>query len=73
MIESARGQSGPGSIGGSTVLVSHPDDGEREQGCFERGWDWRAGLSEDASGQDVLRILRLGLAKGLSLRALGSV
>lgn len=39
----------------------------------ERGWDWRAGLSHDAKGKDVLRALRTGLSKTLSFAALGSV
>lgn len=30
---------------------------------LERGWDWRTGLKRDASGEDVLKILRLQLAK----------
>ena len=32
----------------------------------ERGWDWRKGLAEGAKGEDVLRILRLGLAKDIA-------
>ena len=36
-----------------------------------RGWDWRGGLPEDARGEDVLRMLRVGLAGGLSLGGLG--
>lgn len=35
-----------------------------------RGWDWRAGLPHDAKGSDVLRSLRLGLAKALSVKGL---
>ncbi|MCJ1313704.1 hypothetical protein MMC25_007383 [Agyrium rufum] len=30
---------------------------------IKRGWDWRQGLKGDATGNDVIRILRLGLAK----------
>ena len=29
----------------------------------QRGWDWRAGMKEGATGQDLLRILRLNLAR----------
>ncbi|KAF7594389.1 hypothetical protein BBP40_009370 [Aspergillus hancockii] len=69
MVESARNRSGFGSAGSSGVLV--PRGGG--SAYHERGWDWRAGLQEDTKGQEVLRMLRLGLAKGLSYGALGSV
>ena len=29
----------------------------------QRGWDWRLEVKEGTTGDDVLRILRLGLAK----------
>ncbi|TVY82335.1 Nucleoporin [Lachnellula suecica] len=45
------------SIGGSGVMV---------KGNTKRGWDWRRGVSAGTSGDDVLRILRLGLAKDLA-------
>lgn len=32
----------------------------------ERGWDWRKGLGKDAKGEDMLRILRSGLAKDIA-------
>jgi hypothetical protein len=71
MLELARAQSGSGSgptsVGSSGVLVPRPG-GKDGQG---RGWDWRAGLPESATGQDILRLLRLGLAQGLSFGALG--
>ncbi|PWY78123.1 hypothetical protein BO94DRAFT_537909 [Aspergillus sclerotioniger CBS 115572] len=72
MIESARTRSGSGSgsVGSSGVLVPRSD---AEAATTARGWDWRAGLPEDAAGEDILRILRLGLAKGLSHGALGSI
>lgn len=31
-----------------------------------RGWDWRKGLKREAKGEDVLRILRLGLARDVA-------
>ncbi|OJJ48114.1 hypothetical protein ASPZODRAFT_62552 [Penicilliopsis zonata CBS 506.65] len=73
MVGSARTRSGSGSgsTSSSAVLVPHPR--ERKSPSSDRGWDWRAGLSEEARGEDVLRILRLGLARGLSFGALGSV
>lgn len=46
------GQSG-GTSEGSGVLV---------KGNVRRGWDWRAGLSQNASAEDVLRILRYAIA-----------
>jgi hypothetical protein len=74
MLESARTRSGsgsgPASMSGSGVLVPRPGDVAAVGG---RGWDWRVGLSESARGEDVLRLLRVGLAKGLSRGALGSV
>lgn len=63
-----RTQSGPTSVGNSGVLVPGPNDNGPS-----RGWDWRAGLSENTTGADVLQILRMGLARGLSQGALGSV
>jgi hypothetical protein len=32
----------------------------------KRGWDWRKGLSAGTTGDDILRILRLGLARDLA-------
>lgn len=29
----------------------------------QRGWDWRVEVKEGSTGEDVLRVLRLGLAK----------
>ena len=31
----------------------------------KRAWDWRRGMSRDAKGEDVCRMLRLGVAKEL--------
>jgi hypothetical protein len=56
--------SGPTSASASGVLVPGPE---------ERGWDWRVGLSADTTGKDVLGILRVGLARGLSFGALGGI
>lgn len=46
-------------VGGSRALVKPPED-------QKRGWDWRKGMAADAMGEDVLRILRLGLAKDIA-------
>jgi hypothetical protein len=74
MIESARKRtmSGSGSVTGSGVLVPRPGDGA-QTGSYERGWDWRAALPEDIKGKEVLKMIRLGLARGLSFGALGPV
>lgn len=45
------------SMGSSGVLV---------KGNIKRGWDWRNGISAGTSPEDLLRILRLGLAKDLA-------
>jgi len=45
------------SMGGSGVLV---------RGNIKRGWDWRSGITATTTSEDVLRILRLGLAKDLA-------
>lgn len=70
VVGSAKNRSMSGSGGSSGVLVARPADGASSH---ERGWDWRAGLPEDVKGEEVLRMLRLGLARGLSAGALGSV
>jgi hypothetical protein len=45
------------SMGSSGVIV---------KGNIKRGWDWRRGISANTKGEDLLRILRLGLAKDLA-------
>ncbi|KAJ5175630.1 uncharacterized protein N7482_001507 [Penicillium canariense] len=76
ILESARTRSGsgsdPASTGSSGVLVPRPSEKDQVAGRA-RGWDWRVGLPEATKGADVLRMLRLGLARGLSFSALGSV
>jgi len=49
------------SIESSTVLVKGGtvDDAKR-------GWDWRKGFPRGVKGDDIIRILRLGLARELS-------
>ncbi|KAL9132204.1 MAG: hypothetical protein Q9217_000008 [Psora testacea] len=44
---------------GSGALIQSP----RQQ---RRGWDWREGTARDTKGEDVLRILRLGLARDIA-------
>jgi hypothetical protein len=45
------------SVRSSGVLVT---------GNIKRGWDWRDGISASTNGDDLLRILRHGLAKDLA-------
>ena len=52
------------SMGSSGVLV---------KGNITRGWDWRRGITASTTGEDVLRILRLGLAKDLAKAWLAEV
>lgn len=47
------------SIGSSGALVKRQED-------KRRGWDWRKGLAEEAKGEEVLRILRFGLANEIA-------
>ena len=58
------------SLVGSSMLNSQISDDAKSDGSIvklpettKKGWDWRAGIQKDAKGEDVLRILRLGLAK----------
>ena len=52
-------QSGSDGMRDSKALIGSKDKGKR-------GWDWRTGLDENATGEDVLRILRIGLAKDIA-------
>ena len=64
--ESGRSTGGR-SIGGSGVLVA----GEKTE-YMERGWDWRAKFKgKQATGADVLKALRTGIARELSIAELG--
>ncbi|KAL9104510.1 MAG: hypothetical protein Q9163_000541 [Psora crenata] len=58
------------SLVGSSMLDSQTSKGN--SGAFvasqqqeKRGWDWRKGTARDAKASDVLRILRLGLARDI--------
>ena len=37
-----------------------------KEGEVKRGWDWRKAMDKDASGDDVIRMLRYGLAQGVA-------
>ena len=63
--------SGGGS--GSMVKVGERrNETDIKVNAVKRGWDWRQGIQKNASGADVLRILRLGLAKDMAKAWLGS-
>lgn len=63
MMESETSMGGTGS--GSEVMVKMPNDGGKGDGV-KRGWDWRGTVGREASGEEVLRMLRLGLAEEIS-------
>ena len=52
-------------MGSSKALV------KSEEGV-KRGWDWRKGMSRDAKGVDLLRIVRLGLAREIARHMISS-
>lgn len=63
-----------GSGSGELVKLSRSESQLQESSTNEdqppaprRAWDWRRGLHRDARPQDVLTILRLGLAKEVSV------
>lgn len=66
------------SLVGSSMLASQlkqsmASSGVMVKGNIKRGWDWRQGISASTSAEDVLRILRLGLAKDLAKAWLAEV
>ncbi|KAI5307920.1 hypothetical protein KEM55_007053, partial [Ascosphaera atra] len=50
--------------------VSEANEPTERANEVRREWDWRTGIQKGATGEDILRILRLQLAKGLSFGAL---
>lgn len=59
LVGSSMLDSASSAASGSKALIK-PGNEER------RGWDWRKGLEKEAKGEDVLRILRLGLARDIA-------
>ncbi|KAF4962872.1 hypothetical protein FSARC_9069 [Fusarium sarcochroum] len=55
-------------MSGSSVLVNHLHKSISAGAKVNRGWDWRKGWQATSKGEDVLRKLRLGLAKDLAAR-----
>lgn len=65
------GTSGSFSMVGSSMLASQlkqsmSSSGVLVKGNVKRGWDWRKGISAGTYGDDLLKILRLGLAQDLA-------
>lgn len=61
------------SMAASQLKQSMSSSGVLVRGNIKRGWDWRQGISANTTGDDVLRILRLGLAKTLATAWLSEV
>jgi hypothetical protein len=65
------GSTGIRSDSASGILVARPNTNDYSA-PIKRGWDWRAGLAsapaEDEKAEDVLKILRLRLAKAMAWR-----
>jgi hypothetical protein len=65
------------SMFASQLKQSMSSSGVLVKGNTKRGWDWRRGITASTTGEDILRILRLGLAKDLArawlLEADGSI
>jgi hypothetical protein len=55
-----------GSWAASQLKQSLANSGVMVPRNVKRGWDWRNGVKAGTTGEDVLRILRLGLAKDLA-------
>lgn len=65
MLGSGTSKEGGGTESGSGsgwLVKAASGDGDG----VKRGWDWRHDLEREAKGDDVLRMLRLGLAKEIS-------
>ncbi|KAI4101616.1 MAG: hypothetical protein LQ345_007408 [Seirophora villosa] len=56
------------STGSEGVMVDMVEDAGGSAGVEDarRSWDWRKGLSADASGAELLRMMRLGLANDIA-------
>ena len=58
------------SLTGSSMLASQLQKSVSSSGFgkgnIKRGWDWRKGMNAAMSGEELLRMLRLGLARALA-------
>ncbi|KAF4987860.1 hypothetical protein FGRMN_10117 [Fusarium graminum] len=66
MAKSTASLGGSYMMTGSSVLVNHLHKSISAGAKANRGWDWRKGWLATSKGEDVLRKLRLGLAKDLA-------
>lgn len=76
--KSTSGMSGSFVLAGSSMMMASGGGLQRSMGGgggatgafgkagVRRGWDWRAGMAVGAKGEDVLKGLRMGLAKDLA-------
>ncbi|KAL9007053.1 MAG: hypothetical protein Q9188_000176 [Gyalolechia gomerana] len=55
-----------GSEGVTVDVVEFPGGAVPRRDDMRRGWDWRKGVSADASGAELLRMMRLGLARDMA-------
>ncbi|KAL8942822.1 MAG: hypothetical protein Q9216_001437 [Gyalolechia sp. 2 TL-2023] len=55
-----------GSEGVMIDMVTDADGAVARRDDVRRGWDWRKGVSADASGAELLRTMRLGLAREMA-------
>lgn len=59
-----------GASGSSGVMLTEAslmnESGTKGFDGAKRGWDWRTTFKRDAAGKDILRMLRLGLARDIS-------
>ncbi|KAK1754499.1 hypothetical protein QBC47DRAFT_324535 [Echria macrotheca] len=68
LLKSTSSLSGSYVLGGSSMMASQLQKSLSAGGGknIRRGWDWRREMSARTSGEDVMRRLRLGLAKDLA-------
>ncbi|KAF7874248.1 hypothetical protein EAF04_002920 [Stromatinia cepivora] len=69
--KSSSGTSGSFAMVGSSMMASQfhksvSASGLLNKGDIKRGWDWRNGITAGMTAEDILRVLRLGLAKDLA-------
>lgn len=69
--KSSSGTSGSFSMVGSSMMASQfhksvTASGLLNKGDIKRGWDWRKGIKAGMTAEDIIRVLRLGLARDLA-------
>lgn len=53
-------------VGSSMMASQLKQSGVLGKGNVKRGWDWRRGVEAGMGGDEVVRVLRLGLARDLA-------